>query len=86
LTGFPGSKNGTLIDFVLGLGEDFDGGVAPVGVGTKGIGHDDGLGFGGKLGELVESDAFGEEGRIKRDGEVGIALVGSTVGFKQELG
>jgi hypothetical protein len=86
LTGFPGSKNGTLVDFVLSFGEDFDGGVAPVRVRTKGIGHDDGLGFGGKLGEFVKSDAFGKERRIKGDGEVRIALIGSTVGFKQELG
>lgn len=86
MTGFPGSKNGTLINFVLGFGEDFDGGVAPVGIRTKGIGHDDRLGFGGKLGEFVEGDAFGEERRIKGDGKVGIAAIGSTVGFEEELG
>lgn len=86
MTGFPGSKDGTLIDFMLGFGEDFDGGVAPVGVGAKGIGHDDGLSFGGELGEFVKSDAFGEERRIEGDGEVGVALIGTTMGFKQELG
>lgn len=50
---FPVPKDGTVIDFVLGLSEDLDYRVPPVRVGAGVVRNDGGFGFGGKLGVLI---------------------------------
>ena len=61
LTGLVVGENASCVDFVLGLGEDSDPGVAPVRVRTVSIVGDNVLSFIGKLGVFVEIDTFGEE-------------------------
>lgn len=61
LTGLVVGENASCVDFMLGLSEDSDPGVAPVRVRTVSIVGDNVLSFVGKLSVFVEIDAFGEE-------------------------
>ena len=61
LTGLVVGGNTSRVDFMLGLGEDSDPGVAPVRVGTVSIVGDDVLRFVGELGVFVKINAFGKK-------------------------
>ena len=85
LASFPVAKNGPVVDFVLGFGEDFHCGVAPVGIGTAGVGDEGGLGLGGELGVVVEGYAVGEKVWVERDGSLGVSAVGSAEAIEKDV-
>ena len=85
LASFPVAKNGPVVDFVLSFGEDFDCGVAPVGIGTAGVGDEGGLSLGGELGVVVEGYAVSEEVRVEGDGSFGVPAVSSAEAVEQDV-
>ena len=85
LASLPRSKDGTIVDLVLGFGKDFDSGESPVWVRSGVICDDGSLGLGAELGIVVEGYALGEKGGVERDGVVGVAVVGSAEGFEEEV-
>jgi len=84
LASFPIPKDGVVICLVLGLGEDTDGSPAPVWIRAVCVCHNNRLGLGGQLAELVGVDAFNEESLVKRNLRKWGTMVGSAKGLEKD--